>query len=132
LIQTFCPRHYAIRAARQHDYRAFYEEELQMRRRLRLPPFTHVIELTVRASSRRRADETASDLAAKLRRRCTTQRITLLGPAPHRVPRLRRTYRVCLVLKGASVEPMVAILRRTLQSGRRFRGVPVVVDVDPL
>jgi primosomal protein N' (replication factor Y) len=132
LIQTFCPRHYAIRAARQHNYGAFYEQELQMRRRLRLPPFAHLIELTIRASSRRRADETAAELAVQLRRRCAARQVTLLGPAPHRIPRLRRTYRVCLVLKGASVEPMVAILRRTLQPGRRFRGMPVAIDVDPL
>ena len=36
VIQTYCPTHYAIVAARQHDYQQFYAEELAMRRRLRL------------------------------------------------------------------------------------------------
>jgi hypothetical protein len=37
-----------------------------------------------------------------------------------------------MVLKGAAVEPMVGVVRKTLQPGRRFRGMPVTIDVDPL
>jgi len=154
LIQTYCPNHYAIQAARHHDYQRFYEEELRMRRRLKLPPFTHLIELTLRGSSRQRVVEAAEVLAETLRRVMRHRRIThapvplsgvrkdatpvkpwsftLLGPAPHRIPRLRRAYQICLLLKGASVEPMVGVLRKALSPGRRFRGMPVRVDVDPL
>ncbi len=132
VIQTYCPDHYAIQAARQHDYHRFYGEEIRMRRRLRLPPFVHLIELTVYGTSRQRVDEAAQRLAAHLRRVATRRRISVLGPAPHRVARLRRTYRTHLLLKGQTVEPMVALLRTVLQPGRRFRGMPVAVDVDPL
>ncbi len=132
LIQTYCPDHYAIQAAKQHDYARFYAEEITMRRRLKLPPFAHLIELTLMGSSRARAQESAERLAGELRRAMRGKQMTLLGPAPHRVARLRRTHRVCLVLKGKTVEPVVALLRGVLQSGRRFHGMPVVVDVDPL
>ncbi|MDP3702770.1 MAG: primosomal protein N' [Candidatus Omnitrophota bacterium] len=152
LIQTYYPTHYAIEAAQHHDYQRFYAEEIRMRRRLALPPFCHLIELTLHASSRPRADDAAQALAAGLKRAAARpatrgtssparmvparaagrQRIILLGPAPHRIPRVRRTYRVCLVLKGRAAEPMVGILRQVLQPGRRFQGLPVTVDVDPL
>ena len=132
VIQTYCPDHYAIQAAQQHDYHRFYDEEIRMRRRLRLPPFVHLIELTVYGTSRQRVEDAAQRLAARLRRAANRRRISLLGPAPHRVARLRRTYRTHLLLKGQTVEPMVALLRTTLQPGRRFRGMPVAVDVDPL
>jgi primosomal protein N' (replication factor Y) len=132
LIQTHCPSHYAIRAAARHDYAAFYEEEIRMRRRLGLPPWTHLIELTIRTSRRERAHEAAASLAQALRRHARGRRVTLLGPAPHRVERLRRRYQVCVVLKGRSVPVMIELLRRALELGRRFRGLPVTVDVDPL
>ena len=132
VIQTYCPTHYAIQAAGSHDYRRFYEEEIAMRRRLKLPPFVHLIELTLIGSSRQRVDESIERLAKPLRRAAARGHITLLGPAPHRVPRLRRAYRMCLIVKGRAVEPMVALLRRTLQPGRKFHGLPVIVDVDPL
>jgi hypothetical protein len=35
-------------------------------------------------------------------------------------------------MKGARVEPMVLLLRKTLTSGRRYAGVSVTVDVDPV
>ena len=132
LIQTYCPTHYAIVAAKAHDYRRFYDEELAMRRRLALPPFAHLVELMLRGSSMARVEAAAQRLAARLHRAATGHRVTLLGPAPHRIPRLRRAYRVSLLLKGRAVEPIVALLRRTLQPGRRFEGLPVTVDVDPL
>ncbi len=132
MIQTYCPDHYAIQAARTHDYRKFYEEEIAMRRRVKLPPFVHLIQLTLHGSSQPRALEAATALAAGLTRRASSTRITLLGPAPHRIPRLRRSYRMCVILKGKTVEPMVALLRDTLQPGRKFQGLPVTIDVDPL
>ena len=132
LIQTYYPTHYAIEAARPHDYQRFYEEEIRMRRRLALPPFAHLVELTFRGSSRQRVTEAAHDFAAALKRTAVRRRVTLLGPAPHRIPRMRRTYRVCIILKGHTVESMVSLLRQTLAPGRRFRGMPVTVDVDPL
>ncbi len=144
VIQTYCPTHYAIQAAGRHDYEAFFAQEIQMRKRLGLPPWNHLIELTVRAGSCERAQEAAEALSRRLHARLRRQRgsrpmgrggpgkISVLGPAPHRVHRLRRTYRECLVLKGPDVDAMTSLLRRTLEPGRRFRGVPVTVDVDPV
>jgi primosomal protein N' (replication factor Y) len=146
VIQTYCPDHYAIQAAKGHDYRRFYQEELRTRRRLDLPPFTRLIELTVTGSSRQRVEEAAGRLAAALRRasrrsslsagpstgQAGRQGVALLGPAPHRIPRLRRRYRTLLLLKGRTLEPMVELVRKVLQPGRRFEGLPVAVDVDPL
>jgi primosomal protein N' (replication factor Y) len=132
LIQTFCPGHYAIQAAREHDYRRFYDEEIRIRREQRLPPFVHLIELLVIGSPQERVREAAGALAVRLRRAVARRRMTLLGPAPHRIPRLRSAYRMSLVLKGRAVGPMVELLRRVLAPGRKFRGLPVLVDVDPL
>ncbi len=132
LVQTFCPEHYAIRAAQHHDYRRFYEEEIRMRRQLRLPPFVHLVELTLLGQTLARVQEAARALADRLRHAGRASRITVLGPAPHRVARLRRTYRVCLVLKHRDAGPMVALVRRVLEPGRKFRGLPVLVDVDPV
>ncbi|MEJ2202259.1 MAG: primosomal protein N', partial [Desulfuromonadaceae bacterium] len=39
LIQTYCPDHYALACAANHDYVAFYEQETAFRRELGYPPF---------------------------------------------------------------------------------------------
>lgn len=132
LIQTYCPTHYAIRAASRHDYEAFYQAEIRMRRRLALPPFVHLIELTVQGFRQDRVQDAAEFLARALKARREGGRITLLGPAPHRVVRLRRSYRWCVVLKGPSVPAMTRLVRQVLRKGWGVRGLPVIVDVDPL
>jgi primosomal protein N' (replication factor Y) len=132
VLQTFCPTHYAIQAAQRHDYRRFFDEEIRMRRRLRLPPFAHLIELTLLSSARDSVEEGAGKLAERLRPLAARHRISLLGPVPDRVSRLRGTYRFCVALKGRSVAAMVGLLRGVLDPGRKFGGLPVLVDVDPL
>ena len=94
------------------------------------------MELTVRGASRERVQQAAEALRQALERRMggsarAVRAVTILGPAPHRIPRLRKTYRYCLLLKSRSVSAMVDLLRSTLQSGRRFRGMPVTIDVGP-
>ncbi len=132
LIQTCCPQHYAIQAASRHDYQAFYRAEIAMRKRLKLPPFVHLIELTVQGSRAERVQATAEALNSALASRARRVRMAILGPAPHRVARLRRAVRWHLVLKGRSVDSMMRVVRLTLGDARRLHGLPVLIDVDPL
>lgn len=132
VIQTFCPTHYAIQAASRHDYHAFYREEIRMRKRLQLPPFTHLVELTVQGARAKRVEQTVQGLADALEAKARGRAVRLLGPAPHRLATLRGTHRWRVVLKAKRVEPMLRVVRAVLQAGRRFRGLPVIVDVDPL
>jgi len=132
LIQTYCPEHYAIRAAAAHDYRQFYEAEMAMRKRLMLPPYVHLIELTVQGTSSEEVGKATRTLAHALMTAMRSQRAVLLGPAPHRVETIRRVARWRLLLKVGRVEPAMDVIRQTLGSSRRFDGHAVVVDVDPL
>ncbi|MEG0766757.1 MAG: primosomal protein N', partial [Clostridia bacterium] len=45
IVQTYDPSHYSIQTAAAQDYRAFYEQEFQRRRRSLYPPFTHMVRL---------------------------------------------------------------------------------------
>ena len=136
LIQTYCPQHYAIQAASRHDYHGFYQAEMQMRKRLKLPPIAHLVELTVQGRAQDRVQAAAHALKKALEAMVRQlghrhRRIVVLGPAPHRIARLRRTFRWCVVLKAPSVPPMLRVLRRILREGRRVHGLPVITDVDP-
>jgi primosomal protein N' (replication factor Y) len=132
LIQTYCPDHYAIQAASRHDYQTFYRAEIRMRKRLKLPPVVHLVELTIQGGRRERVEAAAQSLANTLRATMRGSGVALLGPAPHRLVRLRGTFRWRLVLKAPSVVRIGRLVRRVLKEGRRFHGLPVIVDVDPL
>jgi primosomal protein N' (replication factor Y) len=67
VLQTFEPEHYVIRAAAGHNFRAFYQQELDYRRRLGYPPFARLVRLEFRHTDSGRADATAQNLAAQIR-----------------------------------------------------------------
>src|SRR5262245_1307508 len=64
IVQTFAPRHYAIRPVRDHDYESFYTEELGHRASLGYPPFGHLASLVVSGPEEEGAREAAERLAS--------------------------------------------------------------------
>ncbi|MBE5776904.1 MAG: primosomal protein N' [Clostridiales bacterium] len=51
VIQTYKPEHYAIAAAAQQDYRAFFNEEFARRRKDLYPPFTRMARILLEGES---------------------------------------------------------------------------------
>lgn len=45
IVQTYQPDHYAIEFASRHDYRGFFQKEIEMRKALRYPPYTHIVRI---------------------------------------------------------------------------------------
>jgi primosomal protein N' (replication factor Y) len=126
VVQSYQPEHYAIAAAVQHDYRTFFDKEIEYRRMLGYPPFGELAVLTVQHT-------TESDglvLAHRLRKKLELERdssgitgVEFIGPAPAFVPRRRGKYRWQVMVKGKRVVEFLT--RIDLPSG-------IGVDVDPL
>jgi primosomal protein N' (replication factor Y) len=48
VVQAFTPFHPAIQYARRHDFKGFYEQEIEFREQLKYPPLTRAALLTLR------------------------------------------------------------------------------------
>lgn len=131
VVQTYAPHHYAIQAASRHDYAGFFRQELAIRKSLRLPPFTRLIALTVRAAKESVAATFTEEAARFLRRRLPSQ-IQVVGPAPAPIPRLRRQFRYQILLKLETLEPVVEPITAALTQLHPPRGAYLAIDVDPL
>jgi primosomal protein N' (replication factor Y) len=130
IIQTFFPAHYGIRLATSQDYTAFYEREIDFRRKLRYPPVLAMVNVIVRGKTYDAAMEAAADLARRTGEH-SRGGFVILGPAPAPLTRLRGEHRAQFFLKGRSRRAMRTALREALASlpalARR-----VSVDVDPM
>ena len=131
IVQTLYPGHYSIQLACRQDYAAFYERELAFRRSMRYPPLTSLINVVVRARTFQEAMNDASGLARRIGEAASGRDVTVLGPAPAPLGRLRGDFRAQLLVKGTS--------RRTLREavvagigGRSDLARRTVVDVDPV
>ncbi len=66
IVQTYQPEHYAVKLAAKADYRAFYEQEVKLRRRALYPPFTMLARLVITAKDPEACQETALRLDEEL------------------------------------------------------------------
>ena len=126
IIQTYQPEHYAVAAAAKQDYKAFYQEEMEFRRRHGNPPFSRLIRLLYSHTNQALCQRRAQTLAKSLRQEQDTwglSDIEVLGPAPTFPLRIRGHYRWHLVLRGAS--PAFLLKKVPFPQGW-------VVDVNPV
>jgi primosomal protein N' (replication factor Y) (superfamily II helicase) len=131
LVQTLAPEAEPIRAAASHDAAGFVAGELERRRALRYPPFSHLVRIELTAWDAPDAERAAGELRSLLAPGLPAD-AELLGPAPRF--RLRGRHRRQLLLKGTARDELVEAVRESVDSGARgraLRGCAISVDVDP-
>jgi len=135
LIQTFQPKHFAVLAARDHDYLRFVEMERAAREELGYPPSGRLIAVRVDAEDRVVAERTCAMLAELAQQHPDVLRgaVEVKGPAPAPIERIRNRYRQRLFLRAAARKPLravaIALLERIEQGIGEARAS---VDVDPV
>ncbi len=133
LVQTYRPAHHSLIAAAAHDYAGFAPRELSLRRELAYPPFARLVVLRLEGVEAERTEQAAVALATF--GRTLDKAVTLRGPAPAPLERLRNRYRWQLLLGSPSVRALHQGTRRLLahwRGMRAARSVRLVVDVDPV
>lgn len=142
ILQTYNPDHFCMMAATKQDYEAFYEEELKFRRALSYPPFSRLVQLVVIGSQ----PEAVSQQAKRLAELCAAiqkermaageaNSLSILGPAPAPLARLKGQYRWQILIKGqqtSSLHSFVYALLARLSFEAALPGTKVVVDIDPV
>lgn len=127
VIQTYLPDHYAIQAAAEQDYTAFYSTEMEHRRAQGSPPFSRLVRLLYDGhSDRHTAQNEARQLAGRLRRTVhewDMRGVDVIGPAPTYPPRIRNAWRWQLLIRAP--EPRLLLDKLSIPSAWR-------VDVDPV
>jgi primosomal protein N' (replication factor Y) len=137
IIQSYKPRHYAIRAAAENDYEGFYGTELLLRKAMDYPPFSDLVQITVSSRDESAAEAGAEALAALLRARVNAvSQKRILGPGPARIYKSGELFRRLLYAKVApddreAFEVFLSAQRRALAMSRDSEKYSILVDVNP-
>jgi primosomal protein N' (replication factor Y) len=126
IVQTYNPEHYAIVAAAQHDYHAFYEHEIVFRRAQNYPPYARLIRLLFTHSNEKQAQIESARMHRGLATRIAQRglpALDLIGPAPAFFHRVRGEYRYQILVRGENPHALVQDI--ALPLGWR-------VEVDPV
>ncbi len=130
IIQSYTPQHYSIQASKNHDYNTFYDKEISLRKELYLPPFCHMVSLTVRGRKEERVFKASEELRVNLEKENKSKGIDILGPAPSPISKMKGMYRWNIFLRSEKAEDIVSILKNAL-SRSKSSGIIITVDVDP-
>jgi primosomal protein N' (replication factor Y) len=127
LIQTYAPEHPVMASLVAHDRDRLMALEARERKAGAWPPFGQlaavlldgVNEANVRAAAQQLARSAPAD-----------DRLTVLGPAPAPLSKLRGQYRYRLLVKAAPGIHLQRTLRGWL-APQKFSGVRIKIDVNP-
>ncbi len=131
LVQALATGAPSIRRAARHDSAGFLTEELERRRALRYPPFSHLVEVGLAGADEPRVERSAATMRDLVADRISSED-ELLGPAP--LFRLRGKHRRRLLIKSERRHETVAAVRDAVATAvrdRALRELAISVDVDP-
>ncbi|MEM0963781.1 MAG: primosomal protein N', partial [Bacteroidota bacterium] len=136
ILQTRNPDHPAIRFALTHDFHGFAIGELAERLALGYPPHGRLVGVEVKGPHEGSTHALAERWGDALRREA--QRIAgvdILGPVPAFVGRVKRWWRVHLLVKAPRSLPAAALAGVVRTAGSRVKtpwGHRINLDVDPV
>jgi primosomal protein N' (replication factor Y) len=140
VLQTYNPEHFSIIAARDQDFKSFYEQEIHFRNALNYPPFSRMAQLKISGKDPKLTQNHALQLGDCCQRLKTAtpsfySGIEIMGPIESSLTKIARRYRWQILLKSRQTKALHQFINQLLAentSGFHHRRVRVVIDVDPL
>jgi primosomal protein N' (replication factor Y) len=134
LIQATQVNHPILQFVQQHDYKKMFEFEIANRQQFFYPPFSRIIEITLKHKIKEVVDEAAHQLGAALKIDLNN---FVVGPAAPVVARVRNQYLMELLIKLPLDMKQIhqykwAIKNQfnLLVAQKKFKGVVMIADVD--
>ena len=131
VIQTYLPDNYVIQSVQSQDYYAFYQRELEDRRKFAYPPFSRLIKLLVRGKNEEKVIQKINHLFHLIRSKLT-QGIEILGPAPAPLTKINNNFRWQLIIKGRRMKSLQNMACLAQESFGKEKSLYLEIDVDPL
>ncbi len=131
IIQTYNPSHYAIQTAKNHDYTEFFLREVKFRQAMNYPPFTRIIRLVFRGKNQDKLFDVAGaclDILVKAR----TGGDDILGPASCPLSKIKKNYRVHVIIKTNSIGNYRNVLVDIGNRIKKTYDVYLEIDIDPI
>ena len=126
IIQCFNTEHYSIKTASMNDYISFYDEEINIRKKLKYPPFCNLclikligLDLDVLNKEAMRVKEFLIN---------NTKSVQVLGPTLSALPKINNKYYIQIILKYKNIMDVynqIKFLNSKLKSNTK-----VVIDID--
>jgi len=134
-IQTYLPEHYSIVLAAKQDYKAFYNQEIKIRKLMEYPPFSNIFTILLIGKEEKEVIDIANELGGILRQYNTKDEFEILGPSPANISKIKNDYRWRIIVKAKDEESLkqFVLFCRDKLNERKLRGkVYLNLTMNPL
>ena len=137
IIQTSDPSHKLFSFVTAHNVTGFLQEQLDDRKYHFYPPYSRLIEITVKHIDKKICREVAEKLSQTIRE--NLKGIKILGPGEPMISKIRNEYLMTILIKVPRDQGKLGELKNfLLQSAqhlnpfKEYRNTKIVFDVDPV
>jgi primosomal protein N' (replication factor Y) len=139
ILQTYNPDHFSITAAKNQDFKSFFDQEIGFRKDLGYPPFSRMIAVRISGKDSKQAAAHARALGENCRKLLAADgpyhaQVQVMGPLEAPLSRIANHHRWQILIKSPDTTLLhrfaydLTLDRRATPTGRQ---VKVSVDVDP-
>ena len=128
IIQGFNINHYSIVKAAKCDYKGFYDEEINIRRRLGYPPFNNLCLIKISGKDFDLLMKESKKIANYLMNNIDN----VLGPGSSTMPKINEIYYMQILIKYKKSEKMYECLKYIKDIYKTNHKVKVEIDINPL
>lgn len=139
VLQTYDVQNYSIVTAGNQDYDAFYKTEIEIRQRLKYPPFVHIAGIILSGRADRVVYDASVSVVSWLKNNKAGQ---VLGPARAPLAKIKSDYRWRIIIKNPDFEELLKICTKLTDNRDKIisnkgvnpsnKGVNLALDIDPL
>lgn len=133
ILQTRAPHHISIRKTVENDYEGFAKIELGQRQRLGYPPFSRLFRIVAAAPESSSSESVLLTIREEIQKliEILNLKISILGPAPAPLQKLKGLFRYHLLMKSPSSAALNRVLRDVCNKGKYSKEVRLTFDIDP-
>lgn len=134
VIQTYNPEHYSIQCAKNQDYQAFYEQEINYRNLMGYPPVANLLAILIASAKEELADKVSHTMKESVQQKLDAS-FRIIGPADASVAKINDIFRKVIYIKHNNYQYLVKIkddLDNYFQSMEEYSQVNIQFDFNPM
>lgn len=131
IIQTYNPDHYSIRLAKEHNYLAFYKEEMGIRKMLKYPPYYYLTLVNISSKEYELGFKESNKIGSYLRNKLGGNTI-ILGPSMASIFKVNNIYHYQIIIKYQKDDNLIDTLTFIINMYKTNTKIDVEIDMNPI
>ena len=110
IIQTYNPTNYVYRSVVKNDFDAFFNYEMNIRKKLMYPPYYYICNILITSTTFNEAGDAANKVKRFIDSKLNENEFIILGPSVSSIVRLNNKYRFNIMIKYKKIDNLLPVM----------------------